>query len=150
MKRREFIGWAGVGALASSLPFVIAACNSESEPQAQQEEPKLDTSVREDGYQALATVAELEAKGSVVDQKSAAQSVLMFENPDTNSVAAINPMCTHQGCTVEWQPDDQIFACPCHGSKFKMDGEVIEGPANQPLATFDAKTEGDLVLVKVS
>ena len=149
MKRREFIGWVGVGALASSLPVAIAACNSESEPP-QSAEPKLDTSVREDGYQALATVAELEAKGSVVDQKSAAQSVLMFENPDTNSVAAINPMCTHQGCTVEWQPDDQIFACPCHGSKFKMDGEVIEGPANQPLATFDAKTEGDLVLVKVS
>ena len=62
---------------------------------------KIDTSLRPDGFQALGTTKQLEEQGTILDRKNAAKSVLIFRLPETGEIAAINPMCTHQGCTVE-------------------------------------------------
>ncbi|QQE66927.1 (2Fe-2S)-binding protein [Leptolyngbya sp. BL0902] len=45
----------------------------------------------------------------------------------------LNPRCPHLGCTVDWNTDQQRFICPCHGSQFDGVGQVVRGPANQPL-----------------
>ena len=39
------------------------------------------------------------------------------------------PTCTHLGCKLSWNPIEEIWECPCHGSKFSKRGFVIEGPA---------------------
>lgn len=49
---------------------------------------------------------------------------------------ALGAVCTHLGCLTAWKPELGIIACPCHGSKFKKDGEKIEGPAPKPLPWF--------------
>jgi len=41
--------------------------------------------------------------------------------------------CTHLGCTPNWFEAESRFKCPCHGSNFNKDGDVIAGPAPKPL-----------------
>ena len=49
---------------------------------------------------------------------------------------SIGAVCTHLGCLTAWKPELGIIACPCHGSKFKINGEKIEGPAPRPLPWY--------------
>jgi Rieske Fe-S protein len=53
----------------------------------------------------------------------------------------VNTTCTHMGCELNWNSAEKSWDCPCHGSRFSYDGEVIEGPALNPLrANIDVNT----------
>ncbi|MCC7353990.1 MAG: Rieske 2Fe-2S domain-containing protein [Anaerolineae bacterium] len=45
-------------------------------------------------------------------------------------------VCTHLGCLYKWEGATNRFECPCHGSKFQLDGTYIEGPAPRGLDRF--------------
>ncbi|MGP1375360.1 MAG: ubiquinol-cytochrome c reductase iron-sulfur subunit [Almyronema sp.] len=160
MKRREFINWVGVGFLATSVPVAIAACTPDSSDDAA---PNPDTSAatetapeaadaarREDGFAVVGTVSELDEAGAISDKGFVAGPVAVIRDPaDASGILAVNTLCTHQGCTVEWAAAETLFTCPCHGSTFNADGSVATGPATEPLGTYEAKIEGDQVLVSL-
>ena len=45
-------------------------------------------------------------------------------------------VCTHLGCLPKWSESNNRFECPCHGSKFQLNGRYIEGPAPRSLDRF--------------
>lgn len=49
---------------------------------------------------------------------------------------ALYAVCTHLGCLPKWSENNFRFECPCHGSKFELDGEYITGPAPRGLDRF--------------
>lgn len=55
--------------------------------------------------------------------------------------------CTHWGCTVGYNAGVNEWQCPCHGSRFAVDGKVLEGPAEDPLKSAIATVEGDALLI---
>src|SRR5712675_2815961 len=55
-------------------------------------------------------------------------------------VFAIN--CSHLGCSIALNEKDRSFDCPCHGSRFHLDGTVLHGPAPAPLSDLNWK-QGD-------
>jgi cytochrome b6-f complex iron-sulfur subunit len=59
---------------------------------------------------------------------------------------ALSLVCTHLGCTVDETPDG--FACPCHGSRYDGQGEVLRGPAARALRRLRLETDtaGKLIL----
>ena len=46
---------------------------------------------------------------------------------------AMSARCTHLGCAVVVAEDGRSLSCPCHGSRYSLEGEVLAGPANEPL-----------------
>ena len=156
MNRREFGNLFGLGLLATSLPVAIAACTpkdtvSDAPADAPAAAPaeKIDSKPREDGFAALGTVADLDTNGYLSKKAFIAGPVIVIRDPaNADDLIALNSMCTHQGCGVEWK--DDAFACPCHGSKFGTDGSVSAGPATEPLDPYEVMIDGDLVLVKAT
>jgi len=73
----------------------------------------------------------------------AGRSVAIFKDPD--GVYAVSTICTHLGCVVKANAEG--FECPCHGSRFKANGEVAKGPAPKPLPWLKISVAGGAITV---
>lgn len=69
--------------------------------------------------------------GEVIDVDG--QPAAVYRGLDSK-IYVRSAVCTHMGCYVHWNDAERTWDCPCHGSRFKTNGEVISGPAETPLA----------------
>jgi menaquinol-cytochrome c reductase iron-sulfur subunit len=63
-------------------------------------------------------------------------------------VTVFSPICPHLGCEYEWEGTQNIFYCPCHGSRYGLDGQVLGGPAPRPLDTLPCQLENGRLFVE--
>lgn len=52
--------------------------------------------------------------------------------------------CTHLGCELKWNANEKTWDCPCHGSRFSVDGDILEGPATLPLNCYSANKKNEI------
>jgi glycine/D-amino acid oxidase-like deaminating enzyme/nitrite reductase/ring-hydroxylating ferredoxin subunit len=79
-------------------------------------------------------------RGSIADlrpgegkiARSGTGQVAVYKD-DQGRVHSVSARCTHLGCIVSWNSAEKTWDCPCHGSRFSYDGEVVQGPAVKPL-----------------
>ena len=145
--RREFVKdtITGIGTVAfGSFMLVNQSGCSEGSPTAPNNSDEtiiVDLSLSENS--ALAMVSGTLALGSnVIDSKG----ILLYRQSDTN-VLAFSRNCTHNGCTIESFDNNGISACPCHGSQFDTSGNVLNGPAINPLTQYSASITGNIVTI---
>ncbi len=77
--------------------------------------------------------------GVIVDE-------VVVTQPSAGEFKGFSAICTHAGCTVNEVADGTIN-CPCHGSKFNLDGSVANGPASTPLESQAVTVQGDSIVL---
>jgi cytochrome b6-f complex iron-sulfur subunit len=67
---------------------------------------------------------------------------------ENGTIYALVAVCTHLGCVPNWDADSRLFRCPCHGSTFTPEGDVVTGPAPEPLyrAPIQLDDDGNLIV----
>jgi len=64
------------------------------------------------------------------------KKVAVYKGED-GEIVERSAICTHLGCVVHWNGFEKCWDCPCHGSQFAPDGQVLNGPAVQPLGQVE-------------
>lgn len=65
----------------------------------------------------------------------------------SGGVYALSAVCTHLGCITRFRSDENVIACPCHGSRFDVEGNVVHGPAPRPLPWLEVRPDPSGILV---
>ena len=92
------------------------------------------------------TVDDLEP-GELKSVEAGGRTVVLLNVDDV--FYAIDDECTHQGCSLsDGDLDGELLGCICHGSMFNVKtGEVVEGPAEDPVSVYPVEVDGSDVFV---
>ncbi|MBI3260146.1 MAG: Rieske (2Fe-2S) protein [Ignavibacteriae bacterium] len=75
------------------------------------------------------------------------KDAILFKKQD-NTFEAMSLQCTHAGCTLLWQEQDNQFHCRCHGGIFRRDGSVAAAPPTEPLARLTVRhVDGTITVI---
>jgi len=67
-------------------------------------------------------------QGKIIDYKG--EKVGVYKN-EKGEAFLVSVKCPHLGCELKWNPDELSWECPCHGSRFSYNGELIDNPARR-------------------
>ena len=79
--------------------------------------------------------------GAIVEKD---QSKIAAFRDEHGNLSLVSAVCTHMKCIVSWNNAEKTWDCPCHATRFKPDGTVLEGPAFHPLHKISV--EGNKVI----
>jgi Rieske Fe-S protein len=86
------------------------------------------------GVEAKSLRAVRRGEGKLIERNGATVAAYRDQN---GAVTLRSAICTHMGCAVGWNVAERTWDCPCHGSRFKPNGDVIAGPAEAPLSKVE-------------
>jgi Rieske Fe-S protein len=146
MHRKQFLLGAGVGLAAT----VLAACTTYGKKPEAGSAPPTSTVGATPGTgapgpaapaaNAIAKTADVPVgSGVIVDE-------IVVTQPSAGQFKGFSTTCTHAGCAVNEVADGTIN-CPCHGSKYNLDGSVANGPATKPLEAKAVTVQGDSIVL---
>jgi Rieske Fe-S protein len=118
--RRSFLG-ASLAALGAALLFPVRG---------------LQAAAKKLGI-GLDKAPDLKSVGGSAILKVKGRDILFVRDSET-TVKAFDPICSHKKCQVGYKKDSNRIECECHGSKFTLDGVVLNGPATVNLTTLPA------------
>jgi len=134
LSRREFFAKLGLGSLSIATAGTTVFAYQFLSPNVLYEPSPIINAGKPEGYPVDSVTLDVNAGIYLIHAKE--------------GFFSLSAVCTHLGCLTAWKPELGIIACPCHGSKFKRDGEKIEGPAPRPLPWLRTwlSDDGDLMV----
>jgi Rieske Fe-S protein len=140
----------------SAVSFVITACTKAvSGSSAPSSEPAVEVTQTpstpeqtpsQGGEVVIAKVSALVAGEGFNFTANDGTDAILFKTKD-EKVYALSRICTHEGCSVNFDLAQNRLICPCHGATYEApDGNVISGPTQRNLKKINIKVDGDNVL----
>jgi Rieske Fe-S protein len=138
--RQHVIRGAGLVLTAGALAGCGDGGDKQADKPAASSEPVTTPPAEAASGGAIAKTADVPVgSGVIVDD-------VVVTQPTAGVFKGFSSSCTHKGCAVNKVADGTID-CPCHGSKFNLDGTVAKGPATMPLESKAVSVQGDSIVL---
>ena len=143
ISRQKILLGAGLGLVTA----VLAACSTYGKkPEAAGESSTTPAAPSASGGTAAPAAKAIAKTSDVPVGSGVIVGEVVVTQPSAGVFKGLSAKCTHKGCTVNKVADGTID-CPCHGSKFNLDGTVANGPAQEPLAVENITVQGDSIML---
>jgi len=142
MERKVFIQQLGAAALLTSMGVSLESCTNDAE-----DEPTPNNTPNSPN----AFTVDL----SLSDFSGLKTEDAWLLHPDRDillvniggTISAFSSSCPHSGCTRDWEREEDIFRCKCHGSEFNTDGSLAKGPATRGLTKLSVNRQEDILTI---
>jgi len=138
-----------------AVSFVVAACTRSTNNATSETSPTESSSASDDNQATentdsqtstsetvITTINDLAVGQSLEFTSSAGISAILFRSSE-DKVYALSRICTHEGCSVDFDMNQNRLICPCHGANYEAsDGSVISGPTTKSLAKIKVEIQG--------
>ncbi len=142
ISRRDFIS--KLWGIAVAMPFLYSAVKFMIPPQ----KPFITTLQRSAGNSGTTISLPLDAvlPGGSILVNIESEPVIIIRRSDSEFIA-LSAVCTHLNCTVGYRSENKDIYCACHGGRYDLNGNVIEGPPKAPLKKFNVILKNNMITV---
>jgi Rieske Fe-S protein len=150
--RKDFFVKTAQGIAILSLPSIFSSflesCNSPTAPISAATLPVLQGTFSNGivtvGIDPSSSLAK--AGGAAIINNSSGP--LLIDHPSGTTYNAFSAICTHQGCTISnYDSGSSQFVCLCHGSRYDINGKVVQGPASTALQQYQTSFSNNQLLI---
>lgn len=139
--RRKFIKKIGAVSLTvcslSTISSIVTACTTTKH---------INSKLRNDGLVSIPVESFGENNSLLLNVEEVEAPILVYKIKE-NVFTSVLMLCTHKGCHLN--KTGPVLVCPCHGSEFTRQGQVLSGPADENLLKYKTSLVDGNVLIKV-
>jgi Rieske Fe-S protein len=153
--RRQFCAQACYAASLTALASILDGCGGGSNPMSPSgmgsgtNLPVIGASVVSNTFAlAIDATSPLAGVGTATLVQTSSGNFLVAHTGQ-NDFIALTAVCTHQSCTITGF-DNQVYVCPCHGSRYNTSGQVLSGPAPRALTQYITQFTNNVLTVTIA